>query len=270
MRKISKNFLIFLITLSAFLPALAWSKESSKKSDQRKEFQSSMQPQKFTDDDEFETYETGDVIEIYDPLEKYNRKIYSFNDAVDRYFLEHVARTYRSVAPQTVRKSARNFLVNLSLPISALNSFLQGKVDNGLATFSNFLINTTIGVGGLFDVAGEKNLRYRQEDFGQTLGHYDIGSGAYIMLPILGPSTTRDFGGWSVDKAVNPLAFNAFDIAEKNLLTSEYRFGLIAASGIDTRESLIDVLDDIRADSFDPYATIRSAYLQKRATDIKN
>jgi phospholipid-binding lipoprotein MlaA len=219
------------------------------------------------DDSEFEDYEE---MTIYDPMEKFNRKIFSFNEAFDRYFLEHIAKVYRAGVPQPMRNSIRNFLVNLTLPISACNSFLQGKLNNGLATLSNFLINSTIGVLGIFDVAGEKNIRYNLEDFGQTLGHYGVGSGAYIMLPILGPSSGRDFGGLVVDKSVSPLGFNLLEIGgSTDLVEQEYRYALTIASGIDTRESLIDIIDDIRKESFDPYATIRSAYLQKRAADVK-
>ncbi|MBP7710521.1 MAG: VacJ family lipoprotein [Rickettsiales bacterium] len=223
------------------------------------------------DESDFESYEDEKSVQIYDPFEKANRKIYVFNDYVDRYFLEHVAVFYRKGVPQTARHSIRNVLTNLSLPISAVNSLLQGKVDNGLATFSHFLINSTIGLGGIFNVAGEKNIRYKTEDFGQTLGHYGVGSGAYLMLPILGPSTLRDLSGYAADKSVGPLDFNVLEIGgTEDLVDPNYRLGLAAMSGIDKRESLINILDDIRTDSFDPYATIRSAFLQKRFTDIKN
>ncbi len=225
--------------------------------------------QELQDEDEFETF--GAEIEIFDPYEKYNRKIYRFNDISDRYLLEPVAKSYDKFVPSFVRKTIRNFLTNLSLPISTTNSLLQGKTDNGLATFSHFLINSTIGIGGLFDVAGKKEICYKAEDFGQTLGSYGKGSGSYLMIPFLGPSSTRDFSGWLVDKAVNPLGFNLLDVGgEKGLVSSDYRLGLMVVSGIDLRESLIDIIDDIRTESFDPYATIRSAYLQKRATDVKN
>lgn len=222
-------------------------------------------------DEEFETYEDEHSVKIHDPLEKLNRRIYVFNDYFDRYFLEHVAVFYRKKIPKDARNSIRNFLTNLSLPISAVNSLLQGKVDNGLATFSNFLINSTVGIGGIFNVAGEKGIRYKTEDFGQTLGHYGVNSGAYLMLPFFGPSTTRDLGGLAVDKSVGPLDFNLLQVGgDKNLIPVEYRIGLATVAGIDERESLIEIIDDIRIDSFDPYATIRSAYLQKRFTDIKN
>lgn len=264
MHKISK-FLRIALIFSFLLPSPAFAKSTLKKTTQ-----SAMYYQNFKSDDEFETYETEEK-EIYDPLEKYNRKIYAFNDALDRYFLECVAKTYRQGVPKNLRNVIRNFVTNLSLPISTFNSLLQGKVDNGLATFSNFLINSTIGVGGLFNVATKKGIRYSPEDFGQTLGHYGMTSGAYLILPILGPSSTRDFGGLLVDKSVNPIEFNFLEVGgTTNLIDVKYRIGIATTSGIDQREALIDIIDDIRRESFDPYATIRSAYLQKRVADIKN
>ena len=138
------------------------------------------------EDAEFEAYENdGSEQNISDPYEGINRKVYAFNDVFDRYFLEHVARAYRKSLPESARDSVHNFLNNLSLPVSAVNSMAQGKVDNALATMSNFLINTTIGCLGLFDVAGKKGVFYKLEDFGQTLGHYGAGSGSYLMLPFL-------------------------------------------------------------------------------------
>jgi len=260
---------ILLICIFSFLPLSAFAKSSSEPV-----IKTSKKPlaAPLPSEDEFETYETeSSAEEIYDPYEKINRKMFAFNDVLDRYFLEHVARAYRASIPRSGRNAVRNFLTNLAAPISAVNSLLQGKVDNGLATFSNFLINSTIGVAGLFDVAGEKGIRYKTEDFGQTLGHYGTGPGPYLMLPFLGPSSTRDVLGLGTDKAVSPVGFNAFDIAEDSvLLDSHHRIALTIAGVIDTRESLIDIVDDIRADSFDPYATIRSAYLQKRSTDLKN
>lgn len=222
-------------------------------------------------EDDFETYETEQSEEIYDPLEKYNRKIFVFNDAFDRYFLEYVARLYRDKVPKEVRSSTHNFLNNLYLPISVFNSLAQGKVENGLATFSNFLINTTLGIGGLFDVAGNKGLKYNYEDFGQTLGHYGYSSGAYLMIPFFGPSSTRDLTGTAVNNAINPIGFNLLEVGGKDkLLKTEYLIAINATSGIDQREGLIDIVDDLRKDSFDFYATIRSAYLQKRQAEIKN
>jgi phospholipid-binding lipoprotein MlaA len=227
--------------------------------------------QSFEDEDDFDTYETTSISEIKDPLEKYNRKIFVFNDTFDRYFLEHLAKAYREKLPKPIRNMVRNFLTNLSLPVSTVNSILQGKTENSLATFSHFLINSTVGIGGLFDVAGEKNIRYNHEDFGQTLGHYGVDSGIYIMIPFLGPSSTRDLGGLVVDKSINPVEFNLLEIGgETDLIGADYRFAIAAASGVDKRESLLDIIEDVRNDSFDFYATLRSAYIQKRNSEIKN
>jgi len=219
---------------------------------------------------EFEDYASREP-QVYDPYEKVNRKIFIFNDYFDRYFFEYVARAYKGGVPQPVRRSIGNFLNNLNTPISAINSFAQGKVENGLATISNFLINSTIGVLGIFNVAGEKGIFYKNEDFGQTLGHYGVGSGAYLVVPFLGPSTSRDFGGWVLDKSVSPIGFNILEIGgDESLINSEYRFGISALSAIDIRANLLEIIDDVRRESFDPYATLRSAYLQKRVTEIQN
>ena len=197
------------------------------------------------DDEDFDLYEESSSTTIYDPFEAVNRKIYIFNDVMDRYFLEHVAKSYRLVIPKEARSLVRNFLVNISLPISATNSLAQGKIDNSLATVSHFLINSTIGIFGIFDIAGEKGVRFEKEDFGQTLGYYGVGSGAYIMIPILGPSSTRDFTGYAVDKSFSPIDFNLAEIGGKrDLIKSKYRLSTAIIAGVDLRESLIEVLDE--------------------------
>lgn len=222
------------------------------------------------DDDDFESYETGDFKEIYDPFEKYNRKILVFNNYFDRYFLEYAAKFYRKNVHKEVRSSTRNFLTNLSLPLVTINSLAQGKVENGLASFSTFIINSTLGIGGLFDIAGKKRIKYNSEDFGQTLGHYGSGAGAYLMLPFFGPSSTRDLSGLAVNNAINPLGFNMLEVGgSREMLRTEYILLIGVASGVDTREGLIEIIDDLKKDSFDFYSTTRSAYLQKRKADIK-
>lgn len=253
-------FTLIFVALAVDLPVTAYAKAEhiSKNTD-------------FSDETDFEDYSNDHGSEVYDPLEKYNRKIYSFNDFLDRYLLEYVAKTYRKQIPKPARDSVRNFLDNLSAPVSAFNSFVQGKGENGLATFSNFLINSTIGLGGLFDVAGEKGIRYNHEDFGQTLGHYGVSSGPYLMVPFFGPSSPRDFGGIMIDQVISPASYNAFEVGGKNYLIGEKALaGITVMRTVDLRESLIEIIEDIRKDSFDPYATIRSAYTQKRNNDIKN
>ncbi len=225
-------------------------------------------------DDEFDAYEAefskNNQKEIYDPFEKINRKIFAFNNTLDIYLIEPLAKVYRDYTPKIIRKSLHNFTNNLTLPFSALNSFAQGKTENALATSSNFLINSTVGVLGFVDVAGDKNIRYEREDLGQTLGHYGVGAGPYLMIPILGPSTGRDFSGFAVEKAVDPLSFNALEFGGSH---DAINLNFILLNGfvynLDLRESLIDPIDEVRKDSFDLYATFRSVYIQQRDLKIK-
>jgi len=252
----NKDYIAFFISI--FLILFSFNSYSAKMDDIS---QDDFDDIEFTSENKFQ---------IKDPLEKYNRKIFSFNESVDKCCIEYVARAYRKGMPKFARTSIRNFLNNLYSPISVFNSVLQGKTDNSLSNFSSFLINTTVGIGGIFDVAGKKGINYNQEDFGQTLGHYGFNYGFYIVLPILGPSSGRDFSGFLVDKSVNPIELNFLDIGgEENFINSNYRIGIAMMSGIDKRESFIDIIDDIRQDSFDPYATLRSAYIQRRDSEIK-
>lgn len=228
--------------------------------------------QELEEDNDLETEININSSEIYDPFEKVNRQIFNFNEFVDKYFIEHIARGYRDYVPKSARSSIRNFLDNLLLPFTTVNSLLQGKGDNSMSSFSSFLINSTIGLGGLFDVAKNKGISYEKEDFGQTFAKYGFKSGPYLMLPLLGPSNLRDFGGNATTMLIDPLGFNVAGIGAKeeffgnnDIIISE-KIILI----IDTRESLLDVIDNVRKDSFDPYATIRSAYAQRRNFLIEN
>ncbi len=208
---------------------------------------------------------------IHDPFENFNRKVYKFNDTIDRYFIEHIARSYQKSVPKKARVSVRSFLDNLTLPLSALNSFAQGKLDNGLATLSSFLINSTIGLGGLFEVARGKGINYEREDFGQTLGYWGAGSENFLMLPLFGPSNTRDLSGFIFDRSIDPMGFNVLKIGgNTDFISNDNRIFSTAIKTIDNREELLDIIDNVRKDSFDPYATIRSAYLQRRLAQIEN
>lgn len=263
----ARQFFVFLTMLSTYISVntIAFASEKKDIASYYQKFDND-----FDDEDDFESYESLNNTEISDPLEKYNRKIFAFNDAFDRYFLEHVAKEYRKLLPKPVRNVVRNFLTNLSLPVCTINSLLQGKGNNSLASFSHFLINTTIGIGGLFDIAGHKGIIYQQEDFGQTLGHYGVKSGPYIIIPFLGPSSGRDIGGLVLDSAISPTQLNILQFGgESDLIKQDHRLVIAGMSGIDKRESLIDVIDDVRKDSFDLYATLRSAYIQKRQSDIE-
>ncbi|MDA0902639.1 MAG: VacJ family lipoprotein [Proteobacteria bacterium] len=224
----------------------------------------------FDFDFEFED-SVSNTIEVYDPLEKVNRKIFAFNEIVDKYFFEHIARGYRKATPRVVRKSIGNFFTNLSLPFTSINSALQGDVENALSSFSHFLINSTIGIGGLFDVASTKEIKYRDEDFGQTFAKYGMGQGPYLVLPLLGPSSIRDGLGMTTRRLIDPLSINMFEFGgSRELIDSEILVSLAIIEAIDKREGLIEIISDARKDSFDLYATARSAYIQRRSFKINN
>lgn len=204
---------------------------------------------------------------IYDPYEKYNRKIHSFNEKVDIYFFEKIAQAYRFSVPKQARNSVNNFFNNLYAPLSAVNSLAQGKVDNSLATFSSFFINSTLGCLGLFDVAKKKHINYQTEDLGQTLAHYGLKSSPYLVLPLLGPSTGVDFVGSTTERLINPLSF---DIFNTNLASTNTQITLNTTNLISNREELLDIIKEIRKNSFDSYSVFRTAYLQRRENQINN
>jgi phospholipid-binding lipoprotein MlaA len=200
--------------------------------------------------------------EVYDPLEPMNRAIFRFNDTVDRAVLEPVARGYRYVTPEPVRGSVRNFLGNLRSPVIFANDLLQGEGERAGVTLSRFMINTSLGLAGLFDVAGPLGYQQHEEDFGQTLGSYGLKPGAYLMLPFLGPSNVRDAGGRVGDYFIDP--FNSCCIG-----TTE-RYARFGTGTVSDREQAIEVVDDLRRNTLDMYSTVRSAYSQRRAAQIRN
>jgi len=209
-------------------------------------------------------------VEIYDPFEKVNRKIFVFNDKLDIYFLEPVATYYGKVVPGPIIRSVRNFFNNLSAPFSVANSLLQGDGNNAMASFSSFMINSTLGVVGLFDVAGNKKIEYDKEDLGQTFARYGSGPGPYLMLPFFGPSTLRDASGMAITESLSPLSLNITKIGNDDLVSDKAVLGMSVISVIDKRESLLTIIRDLRANSFDFYATSRSAYMQNRESKIKH
>lgn len=204
-----------------------------------------------------------------DPLENINRKIFKFNDYLDEKLLLPIATSYRNYTPKIIKSSFRNFLKNIKLPFSFINSFLQGKIENSSAISSTFLINSTIGIAGIIDIAGNKYIKYNVEDFGQTLAYYNFPQGPYIVLPFFGPSNIRDLSGLVIEKLINPFDVNKFDIASKsNIITDNVKLTINSISLIDKRESLIDIISDIKVDSFDFYSTIKSSYIQNRNFEI--
>lgn len=194
-------------------------------------------------------------------LEAYNRGMFAFNEQVDTFVIKPVAQGYRYVTPDPLRERIGNAFDNLSEPVTFANALLQGDVDHAVTSFWRFVINTTIGLGGLHDVASTAGLETRNEDFGQTLAIWGAGQGDYIVLPILGPSTTRDVFGKVADIFFDPFTY---------YLETDDAIIKASANGIVTRERLIDPIDDIYATSLDPYTSFKSIYLQRRDAAIRN
>ncbi|MBW6392258.1 MlaA family lipoprotein [Billgrantia antri] len=193
-----------------------------------------------------------------DPWEGFNRQVFSFNEAIDRTVLKPVARGYRAVTPQPVQTGVGNFFSNLGEIRTTLNSLLQGKPANAGLSTSRFLINTTVGIAGLWDFATHMGITADEEDFGQTLGVWGVGEGPYLVLPLLGPSTVRDTSGLPLDAYTYPLTYVEDD---------KVRYGLTALRIVDVRAGLLDQEELIRGDR---YVFIRDAYLQRRRFEVSD
>jgi len=201
-----------------------------------------------------------------DPLEPLNRGLYDVNNAIDTVLLRPAAVVYRAAVPPPVREGVRNALGNLRAPTILMNDILQGEMDRAGRTAARFLINSTLGIGGLVDVAAwQFGIRGHGEDFGQTLASWGVGEGPYLFLPVLGPSNPRDLLGAGVDVVASPwFWFGQGEVVE---ILRWVRSGMTV---LDTRESVLDTLDTLYATSLDPYSTLRSAYRQRREAEIRN
>jgi len=202
-----------------------------------------------------------------DPLEDTNRKIFDFNQTVDRHVLVPVAKAYSAVLPEPVRNSLRDFLNNLQEPLIFANDALQGDFGRAKDTVVRFVLNSTIGMGGIVDVAGRWGVPYHEQDLGVTLGVWGVPAGPYLVLPVLGPSDPRDLGAEVAEGFGDP--FNR--LVTGNPFTLYWiPFARGAVSGIDQRARYLDTLADIERTSLDYYATIRSLYRQRRAALIRH
>jgi phospholipid-binding lipoprotein MlaA len=200
-----------------------------------------------------------------DPLEGINRGVYKFNDVTDKAVFKPVATAYKAVAPTPIRTGINNFFNNLGSITSVLNNLLQFKFANAFSEAGRFVINSTFGLAGFIDVAGMDKIAIHKEDFGQTLGHWGVGSGAYLVLPFLGPSSIRDTTGLVFDSATTDPITYAHNIGEVRLHNQ-----LRAVQFLDRRTELLDATDLVDEASLDPYAFMRDAYLQRRASQIQD
>lgn len=192
-----------------------------------------------------------------DPLEPLNRGIYKLNDGLDRVILKPVAQAYSTVVPSPVQNGVHNFFSNLDDVVVTLNDLLQLKFSQAASDGGRFLINSTFGVLGLFNVADK--LEKHHEDFGQTLGYWGVGNGPYLMLPLLGPSTLRDGAGSLMDAVPNPI---------NQIKPTRARNQTMVSKAIKGRAELLEqekVMDDA---IIDRYSFIRDAYLQHRESDV--
>lgn len=199
-----------------------------------------------------------------DPWEGFNRKMFAVNDTLDRSLIVPAAKAYRAVTHKKQRKGLRNFIANLRTPVILVNDILQGEFGRAGKTASRFVINSTVGFGGMGDPAERLGIEQHSEDFGQTLAVWGAPSGPYVVLPFFGPSTVRDGFGAAVDIAADPAIWIRTEPAQY------FRYSRTGVGLLSSREPLIEPLADIKADSLDYYASIRSFYLQSRQREILN
>ena len=190
-----------------------------------------------------------------DPWESWNRGVYKFNDIADRAVAKPVARAYVKVVPHPIRIGVTNFFANLDTPTVMVNDALQGKFLAAANDLGRFILNSTVGLGGILDPASAAGLARNNEDFGQTLGKWGVHPGPFVELPILGPSDLRDAPARFVDSYSNPRHY---------IKNSWVKYGLYLPDLTDRRASLLP-LDETLKHTYDPYTFVRDAYLQRRA-----
>ncbi len=205
----------------------------------------------------------NNVVSRGDPLEGVNRAIFSVNDTLDKYALTPIAETYRDYLPGPIRTGIRNFFANLDDVWIGANNLLQGKIGDSLNDWMRVVINTSFGIGGLFDTATDAGLEKHNEDFGQTLARWGLASGPYLVLPLFGPSTLRDGSAYlTIDARAGPLPLfadavtNAHEVALRNTLA--------ATSNISFRANALDSVNLLERAALDRYVFAREAFMQRR------
>jgi len=191
-----------------------------------------------------------------DPLERVNRAVFAFNDGADKYMLTPVAKGYRAVLPGFLRTGISNFFSNLEDVWVSVNDLLQGKFQEGMEDITRVIFNSTFGIAGIFDFASDVGLPKRTEDFGQTLGWWGVGSGPYVVIPLLGPSTVRDGFGLLVDGRADLVYRGIDDVPLRN--------SVYATRAISNRANLLDASSVLEQAALDRYAFVRDAWLQRR------
>jgi len=198
-----------------------------------------------------------------DPWEKTNRDVFDFDVKMDHVVLRPITKGYRAVMPEFARDGVHNFVTNLNSPVILANDVLQGNGDKAANTFGRIVINSTVGVGGLIDVASKVGIPYHENDFGITLGKAGVAEGSYLVLPFAGPKPPRDLVGTGVDVAFDPTTYMTWN---------NYTLYMIVRTGmgvLDARAANIDSVESIERSSIDFYATTRNLYRQHRNAQIR-
>ena len=212
-------------------------------------------------DDEFGDDFIDSQEEVFDPLYSYNSYMTEFNDKAFTNVLNPIAETYANTIPRDGWVAISNIFKNIKFPIRFVNNILQLKIVYSLEELARFVINTTVGVLGTMDIAKEHfNLEAHPEDFGQTLGHYGVGSGFHIVIPLLGPSNLRDLASTNADFYLNPVTSNA----------DETSFVLYTGEKVNTLSLHLGEYESFKKDALDPYTFLRDAYEQRRDQEIKD
>ena len=196
-----------------------------------------------------------------DPLEDVNRAVFEFNQVIDRLILKPSAELYVFVLPEELRHRITSVLRNLGEPLNLANNLAQGKFERAGSTLTRFAVNSTIGVGGIFDVAKDWGYERTPEDFGQTLASWGLGGEPFLMLPLLGPTNPRDALGFGIDTVADPMGA---------LLTDEAGLARSIIGGVSQRAAYLDELAAVESTSIDFYAALRELYRQYRATEIRD
>jgi len=214
------------------------------------------------DDDDF--FEEEDTVIISDPLKWFNKPMYHFNDKLYSWFLRPTCVAYKKVIPKIVRGRVRDFFTNLKGPLRVVGNCLQGDLKQSVRETGSFIINTTVGLGGLFDPAGRRlKIKKKSEDFGQVFGKWKIKSGPYLHLPFMGPSNFRDTVG---------SVFDGFFSTSNYLFPHDFEasIGLRGLKLIDSTTGIMKQVDGLKRDAIDPYSYSRDAWLQFREKQIKD
>lgn len=196
-----------------------------------------------------------------DPLEGFNRGVYSFNQIIDKVIFDPIGKIYKAITPDFIDKGITNFFSNLGEISVIANDLLQFKIGQAYMDIARFFFNSTLGILGIFDISSEMGLIKHDEDFGQTLGYWGIDSGPYLVLPFFGASTLRDLTGFVIDGVLSPAFY---------LKSDELRAGLLSLSYIDIKSDLLSARNLIGDAALDEYEFTKNAYLDRRATQVND